>query len=159
MPVLEGKTMIILGVDPGPEQSGWVVYEPPKVLAHGITLNQQLRAMEFEYEIDTMAIEMVANMGMPQGVDIHETIFWIGRVWETLPGREKVKVYRRDVKLHMCNSSRATDSNINISIWNRFGGNVKKAKGTKDKPGPLFGVTRHCLSALAVAITYAEGGV
>ena len=151
--------MIILGVDPGTEQSGWVVYEPPKVLAYGITLNQQLRAMEFDYEIDTMAIEMVANMGMQVGVDIFETIFWIGRFWETLPGREKVKVYRRDVKLHMCNSSRATDSNVNISIWNRFGGNRKMACGTKKNPGPLYGAKDHVWAALAVAIVYAEGGV
>ena len=83
--------MKILGIDPGTEQSGWVIYEPPKVLEFGITNNTILQQYHHDnmflligrndHVIDVMAIEMVANMGMQVGVDIFETIFWIGRFW------------------------------------------------------------------------------
>src|SRR5690606_4735562 len=62
------------------------------------------------------------------------------------------KVYRKDVKLHLCGSPRAKDANIRQSLLDRFGPGKEKAVGTKQNPGPLYGVKSHMWAALAVAV-------
>lgn len=60
---------------------------------------------------------------------------------------------RRAVKLHLCGSMRAKDGNIRQALVDRFGGQAQ-AVGTKKAPGPLFGLSSHRWSALAVAVTW-----
>ena len=67
-----------------------------------------------------------------------------------------MKVYRKEVKLALCNSLRARDSNIRRALLDRFGPTRKQAVGTKARPGPLYGVKSHIWAALAVAVTHAD---
>jgi hypothetical protein len=63
------------------------------------------------------------------------------------------RVYRRDVKLHICGSQRAKDANIRQALIDCYGGKVE-AIGKKKAPGPLYGISSHAWSALAVAQTW-----
>lgn len=101
-----------------------------------------------------LAIEMIASYGMPVGAEVFETCVWIGRFTEAwiAAGGSVCKVYRKDVKLHLCNSPRANDATVRQAILDRFGGKAL-AIGNKKAQGPLYGVKGDEWSALAVALT------
>jgi hypothetical protein len=89
---------------------------------------------------------------------LFETCVWIGRFvqeWETLTGAEPLRVFRREVKLHLCGSPRAKDANIRQALIDRYGGK-EAAIGRKASPGPLHGVSGDVWSALAVAVCAAD---
>jgi len=95
---------------------------------------------------------------MPVGREVFETVLWIGRFVEAAnqAGREAELIYRKDVKLHLCQSTRAKDGNVRQAILDRFprvGGGATPQVGTAKQPGPLYGCRSHVWSALAVAIT------
>lgn len=147
----------IFAVDPGPELSAWVEYNPgPRMIwTMGITANEDVRAILRSSPAGLLAIEMVASYGMAVGREVFETVLWTGRfieAWQPNPHR---KVYRRDVKLHLCGSARAKDANVRQALLDAFGGK-ELAVGKKRTPGPLYGVRSHIWSALAVAVTAAE---
>jgi hypothetical protein len=104
---------------------------------------------------------MIASYGMPVGAEVFETCVWIGRFaerWQHAYGYEHVPprmVYRREVKLHLCGSSKAKDPNVRQALIDKWGGK-DKAIGKKASPGPLYGLTGDCWAALAVAVTAAE---
>jgi hypothetical protein len=150
--------LVILAVDPGCTDTAWLEYDEgrPGPQAFRKESNEafldRLKAHNFVTQIDRMAIEMIASYGMAVGREIFETCVWIGRFVEAWGG-PWVKVYRRDVKLHLCQSSRATDSNIRAALIDKFG-----PPGTKKQPGITYGLARDTWAALAIAVTYAEGG-
>ncbi len=151
---------MILAIDPGPMQSAYVAYQGRCVLEHGLMLNCELVSMLSSrgHEMNRMAVEMVACYGKPVGVDVFDTVLWIGRFWErwvTRPGNSVHLVYRRDVKLHLCDSLRGvTDANIRQALIDKFGPGKDKAVGRKATPGPLYGIKSHEWAALAVAVTW-----
>jgi hypothetical protein len=152
--------MIILAIDPGPEESAWVVYntETGMPMSWAKESNENMDAPAN----DMLAIEMVASYGMAVGSEVFETCVWIGRFierWQWSDERfetEPELIYRRDVKLHLCNNVRATDTNVRQALIDRYGPGRKKAVGTKKGPGPLYGMSGDCWQALAVAVTAAE---
>jgi len=161
--------MRILAIDPGTEQSGWCEYDTDShaVVSSGIELNSVL-ADHMDTAgllIDRLAVEMVACYGMPVGRETFETCVWIGefkRAWSVAIEKpvdlSDVAVYRREVKMYLCNSMRAKDKNVRQAILDRFeptGGGKTPQIGTKTQPGPLYGVSGHVWSALGVALTFA----
>src|ERR1019366_6572924 len=108
-----------------------------------------------------MHIEMVASYGMAVGASVFDTCVWAGRFIEcwSRTGFDRDwaagRVFRREVKLHLCGSARAKDANVRQALIDRYGGK-EKAVGRKKTPGPLYGLKSDCWSALAVAITAAE---
>lgn len=150
--------MTTIAVDPGTEESAYIVYRDGEIIDKDILENDEMRLMLeqcFRAPNDKLAIEMVASYGMPVGKDVFETVLWIGRFIEAWGGPYK-KVYRKDVKLHLCKSMKAKDANIRQAIIDRYppiGGGKTPQIGIKDQPGPLYGMKSHLWSALAVAIT------
>ena len=103
------------------------------------------------YSLDVLAIEMIASYGMAVGKEVYETVRWIGRFQECWAHPDEVKlVYRRDVKLHLCGSSKAKDPNVRQALLDLLG-----PQGNKRNPGPTYGVKSHAWAALAVAVTVA----
>lgn len=103
--------------------------------------------------------EMVASYGMAVGKDVFETVYWIGRFCEAAREHGSHRVFRKDVKMHLCNSMRAKDANIRQALLDRFpatGGGKTPQIGTKAAPGPLYGVRSHLWAALGVAVTFAD---
>jgi hypothetical protein len=147
--------MKILAIDPGPKESAYVVWDGSIVAAdtvENMTLRNKFEELDF-FGVDRIAIEMVACYGMAVGAEVFETCKWIGRFEELVAscGMGCVEmVYRKDVKMHLCQSMRAKDGNIRQALIDKHG-----VVGTKKNPGPLFGISGHLWAALAVA-DYAE---
>lgn len=143
--------MIVLAIDPGPKQSAFVMWDSavPRIMASDTVLNDTLRErliMDDYPEAKIVAIEMVACYGMSVGADVFETCLWIGRFAERAEPTPVRLVYRKDVKMHLCHSMRAKDSNIRQALIDKYG-----PPGTKKAPGATFGVSGHLWSALAIA--------
>lgn len=146
--------MRILAIDPGTDESGWVLFDNGTITASGVSPNEKMLhqvEMEGYSEIDVLAIEMIASYGMAVGREVFETCVWVGRfqqVWRD-PGAVKL-VYRRDVKLHLCGTSKAKDANIRQALIDLLG-----PQGTKKAQGATYGVKSHAWAALGVAVTVA----
>jgi hypothetical protein len=167
--------MIILGIDPGDEESAWVTYdteakkplratkEPNGVLLKRMCQFDTDEEDGFGAEINHMAIEMIASYGMPVGKSVFDTCVWIGRFiqawiehWALRHGCSYEYLYRKDVKMLLCGTTKAKDGNVRQAIMDRYGSTREKAIGKKKTPGPLYGVTKDMWSALGVAITAHE---
>ena len=151
----------ILAIDPGTTQSGFVRFDGARVLESGVLPNDDmLRKVQCavgRLEAQVLAIEMIASYGMAVGREVFETCVWIGRFQQAWNTPEAVRlVYRRTVKLHVCKSAKANDSEIRRGLLDLFpatGGGATPQVGTKAKPGPLYGVSSHAWPALGVAVT------
>jgi hypothetical protein len=146
----------ILGVDPGPKETAWVLWDSQEhcKVHFGYENNDTalagFRAFKQGGAVDVMAMEMIASYGMAVGASVFETCVWIGRFLEAWQGPHEL-VYRKDVKMHLCGSMRAKDTNVRQALLDKIG-----PVGSKTKVGPLYGVSGDVWSALAVAVTYAE---
>lgn len=152
---------MILAIDPGNEQSAWCYLVDGKPVQRGKVPNHSLlldlRSGAVGEISDTLAVEAIASYGMAVGKEVFDTCLWIGRfmeAWENRGGKAQL-IYRKQVKLYLCESNRANDSMIRQSIIDRFGPGKDKAIGRKAEPGPLYGIKGDEWSALAVALTAA----
>ncbi len=145
---------LILAIDPGPEQSGFVVWDGKQIIEKGILENAKLLNKLRFYKAMPMVIEEVRSYGMAVGITTFDTVFWTGRFCERWEGSWQ-RIPRMGVKMHLCGNSRAKDCNIRQAIIDRFGGK-EKAIGKKATPGPLYGVKKDIWAALALAITFWE---
>jgi len=157
--------MRLLAIDPGNEQSAAVMYDTETRLPMWWTKdhNEYVRGMLDGTDADALAVEHIASYGMAVGATVFETCVAIGRFverWLTplhgLVRPEPIRVYRADCKLHLCHSRRAKDGNIRQALIDRYGPSKQQAIGLKASPGPLYGMSGDCWSALAVAVTTAE---
>ena len=153
--------MIILALDPGPEKTAALLYavEEKTVgnaqMMDNIIVKEYLRATSEKYLV---VCEQIESYGMPVGKSVFDTCVWTGVFWGASNGEFRW-MPRKNVKMHLCNSMRAKDSNIRQALIDKFpatGGGKCPQIGTKKQPGPLFGISGDLWSALAVAVTYAE---
>lgn len=143
----------ILALDPGTTQTAWVYLVGGVPLSHGKWTNEEVLSKVKASPIgdELLAVEAVASYGMPVGAEVFETVFWSGRFVQAYDGPH-VRVFRREVKLHLCASPRANDASIRQAILDRFGGK-DAAIGRKASPGPLYGIRADEWAALAVGLT------
>ncbi len=160
---------LIFAIDPGPVMSGYVLYDVlekrihQKAKAHNDDVLDALAYCERSVERDEMpsyrlVIEMVACYGMAVGKSVFETCFWAGRFWQRVSCPCDL-MYRREVKMWMCNNTSAGDPNVRRALIDKFpptGGGKTPQIGVKKNPGPLYGVSKDMWAALGVAITFAE---
>lgn len=153
------KPMMILAIDPGYEVSAYVVFDGLHVLKHGIENNTIMlpilrTLLEPVGPNAVTVIEQIESFGMAVGKEVFETVFWTGRFYQVAQFFAPcTRMPRRTVKLHLCGSARAQDSNIRVALMDLFGGS-KIAVGRKAQPGPLYGIKSHEWAALAIAVTY-----
>ncbi len=146
---------MILGIDPGPNQTAFALWCGDHLGLFNILPNEEfiswIRVQSAMGSIP--AIEMIQSFGMPVGKEIFETVLLIGRVIEIYDcqGLKANLVYRKDIKLHFCGTNRAKDSNIRQVLIDRFG-----EVGTKKNPGKLYGISKDMWSALAIATYYGD---
>jgi len=154
--------MNIIGIDPGNEKSAYVLYANHEIREYGIYINEDMRSIVSTTYADLLAIEQCACYGMPVGATVFDTSLWAGRFIERYVVSQHKPyriIYRKDVKMLLCNSMRAKDGNIRQAIIDRYeptGGGKIPQIGTKAKPGPLYGISKDVWSALAIAITAHE---
>ncbi len=89
---------------------------------------------------------------------VFETVYWSGRFAEFVNqtcGMWVDRMPRMDVKMHLCRSPRAKDSNIMQALIDRYALNVRnRGKGTKAAPGFFYGFKSDIWAAFALAVTY-----
>ncbi len=142
----------VLAIDPGTTQSAFVLYSNGRLERKGIMLNQQLLSEITKLNVQIVSIEMVASYGMPVGKDVFETVVWIGRFLQQSisMGFKVTRCYRKDIKMFLCNTMRAKDSNIRQALIDKYG-----KPGTKNAPNLFYNdsvhkVSKDIWSALAV---------
>ena len=149
---------MILAIDPGNIESAYCLIEKEtyKPVEFGKIPNHEL----LEYMVNLtekpeLAIEMVASYGMAVGKEVFETCVWIGRFIQEYDSHWYDAtinyIYRKDVKMNLCNSMRAKDSNIRQALIDRFG-----VVGTKKNQGWFYGFKADIWSSYAVGITYLD---
>lgn len=154
----------IVCIDPGTTHSGVVIFDGENVLNawseySNCALILWLREINPQFE-KHLVIEGIASYGMAVGITTFETVEWIGRFREAFGFDQTTRIFRKDIKLFLCGSTRAKDTNVRqriIDIFPASGGGKTPQIGIKKQPGPLYGVTSHAMSALAVGLTYKYG--
>lgn len=161
---MKDDQMKILAIDPGNEQSAYVVYdtETKQPVEFQILDNEVLRDFLTGdlIKYDKLVIEMIASYGMPVGSTIFDTCVWIGRFIECHKQVRRLKfnhqyIYRQEVKAHLCDDKRAKDTNVMWAIIDLYGGDKRAAIGLKKTPGPLYGFKKDIWAAMGVALTAA----
>jgi len=139
---------IVIGVDPGTEKSAYAIFNGKDVTSFGIWDNEHLLGHPLWSE-QHIFCEMIASYGMAVGASVFETCVFIGRCVQVAKssGGNVELVFRKDVKLHLCQSPRAKDANVRQALIDRVG-----PQGTKKNQGPTYGVKSHEWAALAVAV-------
>lgn len=154
---------LVLAIDPGTAESGWVLFDPVLQRVHGSRivpnreLLNQLRLGERSWGCGPVVIEMIGHYGtgMAPGKEVYDTCVWIGRffeAWDSATGLRPHLMLRNRVKLHLCGSARAKDPNIRAALIDKLG-----TPGTKKEPGATYGIKSHLWAALGVAVAYSEG--
>lgn len=152
--------MRLLSIDPGPSASAYVLLANGAPTHFGKKDNDDMLSESFISMIrrenpERIVIEKIASFGMAVGSEVFETCFWTGRFVEAFGSWRCHRITRIEVKNNLCHSSRAKDANIRQAIIDRFGGK-DKAIGKKASPGPLYGISADCWSALAVGLTWLD---
>jgi hypothetical protein len=155
----------IIGIDPGPEESAYVIWSGIGIITknnldnHGLLSVLQLAAdpylmEEREEKHIYCAIEQVRGFGLRCSNEIFDTCEWSGRFLQAFGEERTIMIPRKEAHEHICpNSGMTHDKYIREALIKRFGPGELKAIGVKKHPGPLYGITGHLWSALAVALT------
>jgi len=163
---------LILGIDPGPVTSGVVLYDPvqgkvveawAKMPTYAVLVSARLRSMAgvhldvWDLVNAHLAMEHIVSYGAKIGGETIDTIEPIGRIKEAWSWIDENATYksRPDILEHITGNRKATPAECNYQLSKRFGGK-DVAVGTKKQPGPLYGVTSHAWSALAVAVVASD---
>ena len=164
--------MKILAIDPGCVYSGWVLMDTDmKIIAQGKELNEALLRRMFDDPLanaEKLAIEMPASYGMAVGETVFNTCRWVGIFQQAFSKDDSYLIYRKgqnkeygidSVTMHICNTTRAKDSNVRIALIDLFPSSGKGAIpqiGTKKFPGPLYKIKKDMWAALAVGVTFVD---
>lgn len=144
---------MILGIDPGNIESAYCLIdkETYKPIEFGKINNSDLEDYICTKKSNHLKIiiEMVACYGMAVGKTVFDTCVQIGRF--TMLADEYEYIYRKDVKINLCGSMKAKDSNIRQALIDRFG-----EVGTKKNQGWFYGFKSDIWSAYAVGTTYLD---
>lgn len=159
LPAGGDSVSLLIAIDPGPTESAYVFWDGERISQHGKIANEELleRLAKLDFfkccprdeRRHPLYIEMIASYGMAVGKEVFETCVWIGRFLEAYGGAQLV--YRKEVKLHLCGTNRAKDSNIIQALKDRFGD-----KGTKKDPGLTYGLKADVWQAFALAVYAAD---
>jgi hypothetical protein len=160
--------MTIIGIDPGPVESAYVVWDGVEILSHEKFPNDCLAA-RLEHPQTwffngpvCLVVEKLACYGMAVGAEVLETAWSSGRFHEAFAGQAN-RLTRLEVKMHLCHDSRAKDTNVRQALIDRFGGPAAIRAGQKSKPrkglpetpaGALYGISGDEWTALALCITF-----
>lgn len=150
---------VLIGIDPGPETSGVVVYcagGSPRVLeAHAKLDLAGVRALLNGYpSFSTVVVLERVSAGAVSGKDILQTAEIVGRFMEFCEARRMPchLLYRREVlKALGVGSGASRDSLVRQVVLELH----PEGTGNKKSPGPLYGVATHAWQALGLCCAHA----
>lgn len=156
--------MHIIAIDPGPQQSAVVRMDTGDesqvtgIIESNAVILPMLVLFVKCYDNPRFVVEMIASYGMPVGSEVFETCVWIGKFEQAIVAADgcSSRLFRREVKLALCGTACAKDSNVRQALIDLYGPGKEKAIGLKKSPGPLYGFKKDMWAALGVAVTYAK---
>ena len=155
--------MKLLAIDPGNIESAYVLMDGYRPVDFGKVPNDQLLDTILARGLvkwpEVVAIEMIASYGMPVGREVFDTCVWSGRysLAMALGGTAVEYVYRQEVKLNLCGSSRAKDANVRQALIDRFATHdLKNGKGTKGNKDYFYGFRADIWQSYACGVTYLD---
>lgn len=157
--------MIILAIDPGSTQSGYVLRDTDSNKAaeqFGKVDNHEMLTFMRGYDFDHLVIEMVASYGMPVGATVFDTCVWIGRFIQcsrTYDAELPVtRVTRQEIKRLLCHTTvGVNDSVIKQRLIDIHAPGVRNfGKGTKAEPGFFYGFHADVWQAFAVSEAFLQ---
>ena len=115
----------IIAIDPGTEQSAILIWGGRVGFAE-ILPNADIMGMargKLIGAVCEVAIEMIASYGMPVGKSTFETVLVIGRLLEAFERRgfKCTLVYRKEIKLALCGTTKAKDANVSQALRDKYG--------------------------------------
>ncbi len=155
----------LLAVDPGNVESAYTLIERPSLrpVEAAKVPNATMRDVVAIYQdCADVYIEMIASYGKPVGATVFETVLEIGRFVECCggpvsEGGKAHLVYRREVKLHLCDSSAVTDAIIKQALVDRFAPHASNhGKGSKAEPSWFYDFKADIWQAYALAVYAAD---
>lgn len=187
-------------LDSGSRESGWVAFQatsdgigPLTIEQFGTMENGELRAFIERMRpykawcpglpLGTLCVEMMQARGMPTANEEFETCVNVGRFIQLWPGYDWSYVFRGDVKLAVCGSTKAKDSNVRQGLIDLWGGEDRAIGGKKCpqckgkgytgrkkepcpcghgwlyKPGPLAKMSGDAWAALGVAVAWSQSQI
>ncbi len=139
----------VIAIDPGNEETALIAWNGAPIQMHMLP-NASIMELIRNGPLPLLPvkIEMIACYGMAVGKTVFETCRFIGRLQEAFDSRgyDVSFAYRKDIKLHLCGTSKAKDANVSQALKDKYG-----EVGTKNNPGPLYGIKGDLWAALAVA--------
>jgi len=148
-----GNLERIVAIDPGTVQSAIIEWDGAQILNAEILMNNDLLWDLQSMHPCRLAIEQVRCYGMPMGATTIDTVFWSGRFVQAWTG-EFFLLPRMAVKMHLCHTSRADDSNIRQALIDRFG-----KPSTKKKPNEIYNgykISYDLWAAWGLAVTFLD---
>jgi len=160
---------MILAIDPGPQESGFVLYDNKNstVKKFGKVLNRELEDMIID-ELQNVPtyIEFPQAQGCLASNALLLTCRWAGRyeahsnLVELINRKDVVNFFECHKRTRQEKSEGikqvAFDTQIRHKIIEMFGGSKEVAIGVKKSPGPLYGVKADVWQALAIALMVAK---
>ncbi len=146
----------VIAIDPGTTQSAILRWDGKEIIRADTLPNEtMLRYLRASETPSILVLEWVESFGMAVGKEVFITCRWCGRFEEAWgPIRETHYLTRKQIKLHHCQTTRATDSNVRQALIDRFG-----PPGTKKLPGATFGLKKDLWSAFAIATAWWDQNV
>jgi hypothetical protein len=146
---------MIVSIDPGATRSALVWLRDGMPVRHELMPNEDALLVIRNADVDCVVCEMIASYGMSVGAEVFDTCVQIGRFMEASPS-PFARMFRKEVKMHLCGRNNANDSNIRRALIDRYGPSDDVAIGVKARPGPLYGIKADRWAALAVAVTWSD---
>jgi hypothetical protein len=155
---------VILGIDPGPETSGAVLYNATSgtvIDSMGATTIDEIRNLIHSDwgEALSFGVVMERVSAGPASTEVVLTSEVIGRVQEICEtGGVSLHMYTRRAVLSLlcCTGAGNKDSQVRAAVLDLHGGTKAAAVGTKKAQGPLFGVSTHSWQALGAVCAHLQ---
>jgi hypothetical protein len=152
----------IVGIDVGSTHSGicvWNTKHQEVEYCNEALPNKNVPYFSENHKLDytgkncVFVIEDIKSYGMPVGATTFDTCKAIGRFQERIEsyGDSYIMVFKSEIQVHFCNTSKAKDANIKRVLKDRFG-----EKGTKKNQGILYNLKSHSWDAFALCIYYQD---
>lgn len=123
------KKDVIVCFDPGNNLTGWCVYSiENKVLFYknkedNLEVIEKFKEFFQKYNILQVGIEYPSSYGMSVGQSLYDTCTFVGILIQISKDNNinPELVFRKSVKMFLCNSVRAKDAEVNLRVREYFG--------------------------------------
>ena len=158
---------MILAIDPGCWESGWVVLDGEKPYRFGKTANEELLGIIRSrwHLIDNIVIEQLTLYPHKSSITMEHVLWtaeWIGRFVQLAHsiGIPVSYIYRSDERKTIIGKGeiiKNADKMIRERLIERFAPGIpNRGKGTKKEPGWFYGFSEDVWQAYAVGITWLD---